>query len=109
MNRSAGILLSVTSLPSRYGIGCLDSVAFRFVDCLAEAGQTYWQILPLGPTGFGESGDSPYQSFSAFTFFRAQLLRHLYLGPQEGAPNIRNSKKNINLFIPLALLFLSKV
>ena len=66
MNRSAGILLSVTSLPSRYGIGCLDSVAFRFVDCLAEAGQTYWQILPLGPTGFGESGDSPYQSFSAF-------------------------------------------
>ncbi|MEE1158168.1 MAG: 4-alpha-glucanotransferase, partial [Atopobiaceae bacterium] len=66
MNRSAGILLSVTSLPSRYGLGCLDSVAFRFVDCLAEAGQTYWQILPLGPTGFGESGDSPYQSFSAF-------------------------------------------
>lgn len=66
MNRSAGILLSVTSLPSRYGVGCLDSVAFRFVDCLAEAGQTYWQILPLGPTGFGESGDSPYQSFSAF-------------------------------------------
>lgn len=59
MNRSAGILLSVTSLPSRYGLGCLDSVAFRFVDCLAEAGQTYWQILPLGPTGFGESGTPP--------------------------------------------------
>ena len=66
MSRSAGILLSVTSLPSRYGIGCLDSAAYRFVDCLAEAGQSYWQILPLGPTGFGESGDSPYQSFSAF-------------------------------------------
>ena len=61
MNRAAGILLSVTSLPSRYGIGCFDKAAYDFVDWLKEAGQTFWQILPLGPTSYG---DSPYQSFS---------------------------------------------
>ncbi len=63
MNRAAGILLSVTSLPSKYGIGCFDKAAYRFVDWLKAAGQTYWQILPLGPTSYG---DSPYQSFSTF-------------------------------------------
>ncbi|MBQ8514080.1 MAG: 4-alpha-glucanotransferase [Ruminococcus sp.] len=63
MKRSAGILLSISSLPSRYGIGCFDESAYRFVDWLAAAGQTYWQILPLGPTSYG---DSPYQSFSTF-------------------------------------------
>lgn len=63
MNRAAGILLSVTSLPSRYGIGCFSKSAYDFVDWLKEAGQTYWQILPLGPTSYG---DSPYQSFSTF-------------------------------------------
>lgn len=63
MERSAGILLSVSSLPSKYGIGCFDESAYRFVDWLKESGQTYWQILPLGPTGYG---NSPYQSFSTF-------------------------------------------
>lgn len=63
MNRSAGILLSITSLPSKYGIGCFSKSAYDFVDWLKEAGQTYWQILPLGPTSYG---DSPYQSFSTF-------------------------------------------
>ncbi len=63
MKRSAGILLSVSSLPSRYGIGSFSESAYEFVDFLKESGQTYWQILPLGPTGYG---DSPYQSFSAF-------------------------------------------
>lgn len=63
MNRAAGILLSVTSLPGRYGIGCFSKSAYDFVDWLKEAGQTYWQILPLGPTSYG---DSPYQSFSTF-------------------------------------------
>lgn len=63
MKRSAGILLSVSSLPSAYGIGCFDESAYRFVDWLVKAGQSYWQILPLGPTGYG---DSPYQSFSSF-------------------------------------------
>ena len=63
MNRAAGILLSISSLPSRYGIGCFSKSAYDFVDWLKEAGQTYWQILPLGPTSYG---DSPYQSFSTF-------------------------------------------
>jgi 4-alpha-glucanotransferase len=61
--RRAGILLPVFSLPSRYGIGCFDSAAYRFVDFLCDAGQSEWQILPLGPTGYG---DSPYQSFSSY-------------------------------------------
>ena len=61
--RSSGILLHPTSLPGRFGIGELNDEAYRFVDFLAEAGQRLWQVLPLGPTGYG---DSPYQSFSAF-------------------------------------------
>ena len=63
MKRSAGILLPISSLPSRYGIGCFSQEAFDFVDWLRDAGQSYWQILPLFPTSFG---DSPYQSFSTF-------------------------------------------
>jgi 4-alpha-glucanotransferase len=61
--RSSGILLHPTSLPSRYGIGDLGPEARRFVDWLADAGQSIWQVLPIGPTGFG---DSPYQALSAF-------------------------------------------
>ncbi|MEO8573545.1 MAG: 4-alpha-glucanotransferase [Pyrinomonadaceae bacterium] len=61
--RGSGILLHPTSLPGEYGIGDLGPQAFKFVDFLAEAKQMYWQILPLGPTGWG---DSPYASFSAF-------------------------------------------
>lgn len=63
MNRTAGILLPITSLPSKYGIGCFSGEAYRFVDWLKEAGQCYWQILPLVPTSYG---DSPYQSFSTY-------------------------------------------
>ena len=61
--RASGILLPVSSLPSRFGIGCFSAEAYEFVDQLVRAGQRYWQILPLGPTGYG---DSPYQSFSTF-------------------------------------------
>jgi 4-alpha-glucanotransferase len=61
--RSSGILLHPTSLPGRFGIGDLGPEAYRFVDFLAAAGQRIWQVLPLGPTGYG---DSPYQLFSAF-------------------------------------------
>ena len=61
--RAAGILMPISSLPSDYGIGCFSKSAYEFVDWLKEAGQTYWQILPLGPTSYG---DSPYQSFSTF-------------------------------------------
>ena len=55
--------MPVFSLPSKYGIGCFSKEAYKFVDKLKKAGQSYWQILPLGPTGYG---DSPYQSFSTF-------------------------------------------
>lgn len=61
--RSSGVLLHPTSLPSPYGIGDLGDSAYRFVDFLIESKQSLWQILPLGPTGYG---DSPYQCFSAF-------------------------------------------
>ncbi len=61
--RSSGILLHPTSLAGAFGIGDLGNEARRFVDFLAAAGQALWQVLPLGPTGFGES---PYQCFSAF-------------------------------------------
>ncbi|HYG76833.1 MAG TPA: 4-alpha-glucanotransferase [Planctomycetota bacterium] len=63
MKRSSGILLHVTSLPSQHSIGDLGTHAYTWVDFLAEARQSYWQILPLGPTGFG---NSPYSSFSAY-------------------------------------------
>jgi 4-alpha-glucanotransferase len=61
--RGAGILLHISSLRDRYGIGTLGRCAFDFVDFLKKSGTEYWQMLPLGPTGYG---DSPYQSFSAF-------------------------------------------
>ena len=61
--RESGILMPVSSLPGPYGIGCFGAEAVKFVDFLAAAGQSIWQILPLSPTGYG---DSPYQSCSAF-------------------------------------------
>ncbi|MBQ8999210.1 MAG: 4-alpha-glucanotransferase, partial [Clostridium sp.] len=61
--RKSGILLPISSLPSKYGIGTFSKEAYEFVDKLKEANQSIWQILPLGPTGYG---DSPYQSFSTF-------------------------------------------
>ena len=63
MKRQCGMLLPVSSLPSRYGIGAFSKEAYEFVDLLCETDQKLWQILPLGPTGYG---DSPYQSFSTF-------------------------------------------
>lgn len=61
--RASGILMPVFSLPSQYGIGCFSKEAYDFADQLEAAGQRFWQILPLGPTSYG---DSPYQSFSTF-------------------------------------------
>lgn len=85
MKRSSGILLPVSSLPSRYGIGCFSTEAYRFVDFLVDAGQSWWQILPLGQTGYG---DSPYQSFSTFAgnpYFidLEQLIGAEYLSREE--------------------------
>ena len=61
--RRSGVLMPISSIPSTYGIGAFSAQAYEFVDMLEKAGQSYWQILPLGPTGYG---DSPYQSFSTF-------------------------------------------
>src|ERR671928_447523 len=63
LKRSSGILLHPTSLPGRFGVGDLGPEAYRFADFLLAAGQSLWQVLPLGPTGYG---DSPYACFSAF-------------------------------------------
>src|SRR5215813_427894 len=61
--RASGLLLHVTSLPSPYGIGDVGPAALSWIDRLHEAGQSWWQALPLGPTGYG---NSPYQSLSSF-------------------------------------------
>lgn len=61
--RGSGILMHITSLPGPYGVGTMGKQAFAFIDFLNKAGQTHWQLLPLNPTGYG---DSPYQSCSAF-------------------------------------------
>ena len=61
--RKSGILMHLTSLPSPYGVGTMGKEAYRFVDFLQEGGQKCWQILPLNPTGYG---DSPYQSCSTY-------------------------------------------
>ncbi|MEW6129005.1 MAG: 4-alpha-glucanotransferase [Acidobacteriota bacterium] len=63
LQRASGILLHITSLPGEFGVGDLGPQAYRFIDFLAASKQTIWQILPLTPTGYG---DSPYQSYSAF-------------------------------------------
>ena len=71
LKRGAGILLPISSLPSPYGIGTLGKDAREFIDRLHRAGQTYWQVLPVGPTSYG---DSPYQSFSAFAGNHISLI-----------------------------------
>lgn len=76
MQRTAGILMPISSLPSPYGIGTIGKAAFRFADFLKKSGQKYWQILPAGPTSYG---DSPYQSFSSYAgnpyFIDLDILR----------------------------------
>ncbi|MDD7267663.1 MAG: 4-alpha-glucanotransferase [Lachnospiraceae bacterium] len=85
--RENGVLLPISSLPSKYGIGCLSKEAYAFVDQLQAAGQSLWQILPLGSTGYG---DSPYQSFSTFAgnpYFvdLEQLIERGWLSEEECA------------------------
>ena len=63
--RHSGILLHITSLPSKYGIGDMGSFAYAFLDFLSNSGQKYWQILPINPTD-GINGNSPYSCSSAF-------------------------------------------
>ena len=91
MKRAAGILLPVFSLPGDFGIGSFSIEAYHWIDCLKEAGQSYWQILPLGPTGYG---DSPYQSFSSFAgnpyFIDLEELKALGLLTEEELSIERN-------------------
>ena len=61
--RASGVLMHISSLPGKTGIGTFGKNAYNFVDLLEQANQTYWQILPVGPTGYG---DSPYQSYSTY-------------------------------------------
>ena len=87
--RKSGILMHISSLPSPYGIGSFGAEARRFVDFLAAGGQRFWQVLPLSPTGFG---DSPYQSCSAFAgnpyFIDLDLLREAGLLENEDYVNL---------------------
>lgn len=84
LKRGAGILMPIFSLPSPYGIGTFGKSAYEFVDLLKQARQNYWQVLPMGPTSYG---DSPYQSFSAFAgnpyFIDLDMLREEELLTQE--------------------------
>lgn len=110
--RSSGILLHPTSLPGPYGIGDIGPQAYRFVDWLASTGSKLWQILPLGPTGYG---DSPYQCFSAFAgnpylispddLFADGLLTQADLDAMKDLPA---SKVDFGLFIPKKLDLLLK-
>ena len=59
----SGVLLHISSLPSPYGIGAMGRAAYAFADFVADSGMSVWQVLPVGPTGYG---DSPYQAFSTF-------------------------------------------
>jgi len=110
--RSSGILLHPTSLPGPYGIGDLGSQAYRFIDWLASTGCTLWQVLPLGPTGYG---DSPYQCFSAFAgnpyLISPEFLLQDGLLTQDdlnGAPDFNASRVDFGLLIPWKLDLLLK-
>lgn len=89
IKRSSGILMHITSLPSPYGIGTLGKEAYDFVDFLYKSGQSYWQVLPIAPTGYG---DSPYQSCSAFAgnpyFIDLPLLTEMGLLKKDYYENI---------------------
>ncbi len=94
--RRSGILMHPTSLPGRFGIGDLGDAAYEFVDFLVDAGQAYWQVLPLSPTGYG---DSPYQGLSAFAgnpmLINPQKLveaRHLSAADLESLPYFPDDK-----------------
>jgi len=110
--RSSGMLLHPTSLPGAYGIGDLGAEAYKFIDILAEMGQTLWQVLPLGPTGYG---DSPYASFSAFAgnplLISPALLEKeglLSFKDLESLPAFPESKVDYGEVIPFKMHLLQK-
>lgn len=102
--RKSGVVLHPTSLPGPLGIGDLGDAAYQFVDWLAEAGQGYWQVLPLSPTGYG---DSPYQGLSAFAGNplmispeRLARLGHLDAANLQGVPSFANVQVDFGRLIP---------
>ena len=102
--RRSGVVLHPTSLPGGYGIGDFGNAAYQFVDWLAQAGQTYWQVLPLCPTGYG---DSPYQGLSAFAGNPMLLspekllqLGHLDASDLESVPAFPNERIDFGWLIP---------
>jgi 4-alpha-glucanotransferase len=97
-SRSAGVLLHPTSLPGSQGVGTLDGAAVRFLDFLQSAGMSWWQVCPLGPTGYG---DSPYQCFSAFAgnpylIDLQDLVSRKLLSPDEVAPLSRVGTRQVD-------------
>ncbi len=104
--RASGILMPVSSLASNYGIGTIGKAAYEFVDFLKQSGQKYWQILPLGPTGYG---DSPYQSFSAFAanpyFIDLDLLKKENLLTQKEIDSFDYIDKNNKHTIDYAQIY----
>jgi len=111
-SRKSGLLLHPTSLPGRWGIGDLGAAAYTFVDFLASAGQQLWQVMPLGPTGYG---DSPYQGFSAFAgnpllISLDQLLDEGLLAPEDLAdlPTFADQQVDYGAVIPFKLATLQK-
>ena len=97
-SRAAGVLLHPTSLPGDQGIGTFDASAERFLDFLQAAGARYWQLCPLGPTGFG---DSPYQCFSAFAgnpylIDLCELVNHGLLDASALAPLARLGAERVD-------------
>jgi 4-alpha-glucanotransferase len=111
VQRSSGILLHPTSLPGAHGIGALGKAAYRWIDFLDSAGQRLWQVLPLGPTGYG---DSPYQSFSAFAgnpyLIDLELLREEGLLGEEDLPgdSFPDERVDFGAVIPAKLAALGR-
>ena len=97
--RESGILFPIFSIPSKFGIGSFSEEAFKFVDFLEGAGQGFWQILPIGPTGYG---NSPYQPFSAFAgnpyFISPEVLikDSLLTWDECNAPNFGNDETKVD-------------
>jgi len=111
-SRKSGLLLHPTSLPGRWGIGDLGAAAYTFVDFLAGAGQQLWQVMPLGPTGYG---DSPYQGFSAFAgnpllISLDQLIEERLLAPEDltDLPAFSDQHVDYGAVIPFKLTALQK-
>ena len=115
ITRKCGVLMPMSSLPSPYGIGTMGKSAYRFVDFLKAAGQSYWQLLPLGPTSYG---DSPYASFSTFAgnpyyidldlLVKDGLLRHEEITSRdwgENAERVDYGKIYENRFAVLRMAF----